>query len=134
LVAKYPICATDSRLAVPINDPSISWGVYRVSPYLSFPDQAYAREAVRAERRLELAMEGQRFFDLRRYGFAAAAAAINGYINGEGGGVEKAVTRRQYLAGAEAFSAKHMLFPIPSLQVQLSKVNGVDMLKQNTGW
>jgi hypothetical protein len=134
LVAKYPICATDSRMAVPINDPSIGWAVYKVSPYLAFPSQAYAREAVRAERRLELAMEGQRFFDLRRYGLAYASAAINGYINGEGGGAEKSLARRQYLAGAEAFSAKHMLFPIPSLQVQLSKVSGQDMLKQNTGW
>jgi starch-binding outer membrane protein, SusD/RagB family len=134
LVAKYPICATDSRIAVPINDPSIGWAVYRVSPYLAFPSQAYARDAVRAERRLELAMEGQRFFDLRRYGLTYAAAAINGYINGEGGGAEKAATRRAYLAGAELFASKHMLFPIPSLQVQLSKVNGADMLKQNTGW
>ena len=130
--SQYPGCVGDARLAVPINDPSIKWATYRVSPYPVFPSQAYAREAVRTERRLELAMEGQRFFDLRRWGLAYAAAAINGYINGEGGGAEK--TRVTYKASADAFVAKHLLYPIPYLQVELSKTGGTDNLKQNTGW
>jgi len=134
LVAKYPVCATDSRIAVPLGDPSVTWAVYKVNQYTAFPSQAYAREAVRTERRLELAMEGQRFFDLRRWGLPYAAAAINGYINGEGGGAEKTPARRLYLAGAEAFVAKHLLFPIPSLQVSLSTVGTTKMLVQNTGW
>jgi hypothetical protein len=134
LQTKYPICATDSRLAVPINDPSISWAVYRVGQYPTFASQAYGREAVRAERRLELAMEGQRFYDLRSYGLTYAAAAINGYINGEGGGSEKVAARRLYKAGAEAFIARHMLYPIPSLQIELSKVAGQSRLAQNPGW
>jgi hypothetical protein len=79
-------------------------------------------------------MEGQRLFDLRRWGFAYASAAINGFINGEGGGIEKSAARRPFLAGAETFTQRHMLFPIPDLQIQLSKVNGVSNLKQNTGW
>ena len=128
----YPGCVGDKRLAVPTNDPSIKWATYKVSQYTTFPSQAYAREAVRAERRLELAMEGQRFFDLRRWGLPYAAAAINGYINGEGGGMEK--TRVTYKASAETFAAKHLLFPIPYLQVELSKTGGTDNLKQNTGW
>jgi hypothetical protein len=134
LVAKYPVCATDSRIAVPLGDPSVSWAVYKVSPYSTFPSQAYAREAVRTERRLELAMEGQRFFDLRRWGLAYAAAAINGYINGEAGGAEKSAARRLYLANAEAFTARHLLFPIPSLQISLSTVGTQKMLTQNAGW
>ena len=134
LVAAYPICATDSRMAVPINDPSIKWAVYKVGQYPTFPSQAYGREAVRAERRLELAMEGQRFFDLRRWGLAYAAAAINGYIKGEGGGAEDVSARRLYKAGAETFIARHMLFPIPSLQIELSKVGGQNRLAQNPGW
>jgi hypothetical protein len=121
-----------SDIAVPINDPRITWAVYRIGQYSSFPTQQYARDAVRAERRLELAMEGQRFFDLRRYGNADAAAAINGYINGEGGGAEK--TRRIYKGLAETFTAKHQYFPIPDLQLQLSQVNGTSILKQNPGW
>jgi hypothetical protein len=128
----YPGCVGDTRLAVPINDPSIKWAVYKVNPYPVFPTQAYAREAVRTERRLELAMEGQRLFDLRRWGLAYAAAAINGYINGEGGGAEK--TRITYKASADAFAQKHLLFPIPYLQVELSKTGTTDNLKQNTGW
>src|SRR5690242_16367100 len=84
---KYPGCATDSRMAVAITDYH-PWATYRVGLYGTFPSQAYAREAVRAERRIELAMEGQRFFDLRRWGLTYAAAAINGFITGEGGGKE----------------------------------------------
>ena len=127
-----PACTGDARIAVPINDASINWALYRVSPYASFPSQAYAREAVRAERRLELAMEGQRFFDLRRWGFAYAAGAINGYINGIGGGMEK--TRVTYKATAETFIQRHLLYPLPNLQIELSKVGGVDRLTQNPGW
>ena len=134
LVAAYPACATDSRMAVPINDPSIKWAVYKVGQYPTFTDQAYAREAVRTERRLELAMEGQRFFDLRRWGLAYAAAAINGYINGEGGGMEKSSARRLYKAGAETFIARHMFYPIPSLEVSLSTIGGTKRLAQNPGW
>jgi starch-binding outer membrane protein, SusD/RagB family len=123
-----------TNIAVPINDPSITWAVYQVNPYPVFPDQAYARAAVRAERRLELAMEGQRFFDLRRWGLADAAAAINGYINGEGGGAEKSAARRLYKAGAEAFAQKHLLYPLPGIQIELSRVGGEQRLTQNPGW
>ena len=132
-VAKaYPQCAGDGRIAVPINDAKITWAKYNVGLYPAFPTQQYARDAVRAERRLELAMEGQRLFDIRRYGLAYATAAINGYINGEGGGAEK--TRVEYKKSAEAFTQRHLLFPIPNIQVQLSSVNGEDRLKQNPGW
>jgi hypothetical protein len=79
-------------------------------------------------------MEGQRFFDLRSYGLTYAAAAINGYIGGEGGGSEKIAARRLYKAGAEAFIARHMLYPLPSLQIELSKVAGQSRLAQNPGW
>jgi starch-binding outer membrane protein, SusD/RagB family len=126
-------CATDTRIAVPIDDPSITWAVYRVSQYPAAGwTQVYAREAVRTERRIELAMEGQRLFDLRRWGLAYAAGAINGYINGEGGGMEK--TRITYKATAETFTARHLLYPIPTIQIDLSTVGGKSPLKQNTGW
>lgn len=117
--------------AVPINSASITWAVYRVSQYpATFPSVAYAREAVRAERRLELAMEGQRLFDLRRWGIAATA--INGYLKDVGGGRED--TRRLYLANAEAFTARHLLYPIPNIQIELSKVGSENRLTQNAGW
>jgi hypothetical protein len=77
-------------------------------------------------------MEGQRLFDLRRWGIADVT--LNSYINGVGGGAEKSATRRLYKAGAEAFAAKHAWYPIPSIQIELSKVAGANTLKQNAGW
>ncbi len=88
---------------------------------------AYARQAVRTERRLELGMEGQRFFDLRRWGIADTA--INNYVATEAG-------RISYLAGvAGQFTLpKYLFYPIPSVQVELSKVGGQCQLQQNPGW
>jgi starch-binding outer membrane protein, SusD/RagB family len=125
-VAAYPTCAGDARIAVPINDPSIKWATYRVGLYpVPFASQAAARTAVQYERRAELAMEGQRFFDLQRLGIAAAT--LNAYVT-----VEK--TRRPYLVAAEAFAARHRYYPIPAIQIELSKVGQTSRLTQNTGW
>ena len=139
-VAKvYAACAGNTSLTASmpamaggISTLQMPWALYEVGLYPSFPSQAYAREAVRTERRLELAMEGQRMFDLRRWGEPYAAARINGFINGEGGGAEK--TRRKFLAAAEPFLQKHMFYPIPTSQIDLSKVGGTPRLTQNPGW
>jgi hypothetical protein len=132
VAATYPQCVGDSRLAVPIDDPTITWATYRVGLYPSFPDANYAREAIRAERRLELAVEGQRFFDLRRWGITASV--INGYLTGVGGGKEASTARRAYLTVAEPITARHRFYPIPKHQVELSKVGDTNNLKQNPGW
>ncbi|HWC74291.1 MAG TPA: RagB/SusD family nutrient uptake outer membrane protein [Gemmatimonadales bacterium] len=132
----YPTCATDATIkpmAIPLGVMSASldtlvtpWANYRIGLYTApFPDAATATKAVRFERRLELAMEGQRFFDLRRWG--AADTTINNYLATEG-------SRRAYLASASTFQARHNLYPIPDIQIQLSRVGGKDMLVQNTGW
>jgi hypothetical protein len=119
------------NIAVPITDPSITWAVYRVGQYPAAGwDQTTARTAVRYERRLELAMEGQRFFDLRRWGIAEQV--LNEYINGVGGGAEE--NRRAYLQFAEAVATRHRYFPIPILQIELSKVGAESRLAQNPGW
>ena len=60
---------------------------YKVEPYPSFTSQDMARQAVRMERRLELAMEGHRWLDLVRWGeavqvmnaFFASEAAFHAY-------------------------------------------------------
>ena len=123
--------ADRATLAVPINDPSITWAKYKVGLYTTpFASQAVAREAVRAERRLELAMEGQRFFDLRRWGIAEQV--LNAYLNGVAGGAEN--KRRLQLAGSEPFAARHALYPIPSVQIALSKTTAGGGLTQNPGW
>jgi hypothetical protein len=124
-------------MAVPINDTSIGWAKYKVGLYTSFPDQTYARTAVRTERKLELAMEGHRFFDLRRYGEDVFTNTLNCYLGiggctGVGGGAE--ATRRTWLSDAEPVTSRHMLYPIPTLQVQLSTVDGQQMVPQNPGW
>jgi hypothetical protein len=125
---------TAANMAVLINDPSITWANYKVEQYPAgspyFASQVAAREAVRTERRLELAMEGQRFFDLRRWGIADATIAA--YINGVGGGSEK--TRRLYLANTGTISSKLSLYPIPTLQIDLSKGGSGPGLQQNAAW
>jgi hypothetical protein len=125
-VALYPGCAGDGRIAVPMNDPSIAWADYSIGQYPGpWTDQATARAAVREERKLELAMEGQRFFDLRRWGIAEQV--INDYL-----AVEE--NRRLYLTAAQVFGTRHHLFPIPAIQIELSKVGTEERLVQNPGW
>jgi len=122
----YPACVGDTRLAVPINDASIGWATYKVSQYGALT-QAQARAAVRIERRLELGMEGQRFFDLRRWGEPYATATINNYLTRE-------KLRRSYKSAQLPFASKNMFYPIPPTQIDLSKEGGQDKLHQNTGW
>ncbi len=113
-------------LTVPIDDASITWADYEIGLYtVPWTDQAVARTAVRYERRLELAMEGQRFFDLRRWG--TAEQVLNDYLAAE-------TARRGFLVGAAAYTSRHNLFPLPPIQIELSQVEGVDQLVQNTGW
>jgi hypothetical protein len=126
LVALYPQCDGDARIAVPIDDASIGWADYQIGLYPAAGwDQAFAREAVRYERRLELAMEGERFYDLRRWG--TAEQVLNAYV-----AIEQ--NRRPHITGAAVFAARHSLFPLPSVQIELSQVEGEDMLVQNPGW
>ena len=55
---------------------------YKVGLYTAaWTDQAAARKAVHFERRLELSMEGHRFFDLVRWG--EAESTINKYLTYE---------------------------------------------------
>ena len=136
----YPAClpATNpdaDRIAQPLVAVSATfdtltepWARYKIGLYpVPFPDVAYARRAVRFERRLELAMEGQRFFDLRRWEPAYVDSVIPGFI-------AKEDTRRIFLASAATFAPRHHLYPIPSFQIELSKVGSTSALQQNTGW
>lgn len=73
--------------------------------------QDYARKALRFERRLELALEGHRFFDLKRWGIAGDV--INGYYQTESNKVS-------YLSGSQFIVGKHEYFPIPQSEIDLA--------------
>ena len=132
--AQGPGDAGRASIAVDIPNPAVPntfpYAVYQVGLYTtSWTDPVYAEAAVQAERRLELAMEGQRFFDLRRWG--TVIPTLNGYLTGVGGGREDA--RRLYLKFAGPLATKHLLFPIPTVQIELSG-GAQSALKQNPGW
>jgi hypothetical protein len=48
---------------------------------ISFVNQAQLRAAIKQERRVELALEGERFFDLVRWGDAVSVLGPLGYTN-----------------------------------------------------
>ncbi|MFI5160997.1 MAG: RagB/SusD family nutrient uptake outer membrane protein [Sphingobacteriales bacterium] len=95
----------------------------------------YARKAVQFERRIELGMEGHRFFDLQRWdglyggpmpkGFMANT--INAYF-----AHEKTVPdyTDRLLKGAKFTAGKNELYPIPQTQIDIAGGN----IKQNPGY
>jgi hypothetical protein len=116
------------NIPVPLDDPTTSHATYAVGTYDdAWTDQGAAREAVRLERRLELAMEGHRFFDLVRYGESYMISTMNAYM-----AVEE--TRRPFLQGRDPIGSKHTLFPIPTQAIQLSNVDGNPTMRQNPGY
>ncbi|MBK7214024.1 MAG: RagB/SusD family nutrient uptake outer membrane protein [Bacteroidales bacterium] len=94
---------------------------YKIGLYTSFPDKEYARKALRWERRLELAEEGIRFFDLVRWGIAKET--LDQYFASE-------KSKRTYLVDASFVKGKNEFLPIPQQQIILSK----GLYKQNKGY
>jgi len=84
-------------------------------------DQSYARKALRWERRLELAMEGNRFFDLVRWGIADTY--MNGYF-----ATEK--SKIAYLKNGLFTKNRDEYLPIPDNQMRFSK----GVYTQNVGY
>jgi starch-binding outer membrane protein, SusD/RagB family len=95
---------------------------YKIAPYASFPDKAFATKAVRFERRIELGMEGYRFYDLVRWG--EDVDAINKYLK-----YDQVLLPGAF--GGASYLAKHAIMPIPQSQIDLI---GADILKQNDGY
>lgn len=83
---------------------------YKIEEYSSFPTQTYAREAVRMELRLETAMEGNRFFDLVRWGIASQV--MNEYIQNES-------QFRPVMRGTQFIEGKNEYWPLPQAQLDL---------------
>ncbi|MCW9707525.1 RagB/SusD family nutrient uptake outer membrane protein [Fodinibius salsisoli] len=104
---------------------------YTVSTYPAghpaFSSKESAREAVHFERKLELSMEGHRYFDLVRWGEAKEKLdAFYDYMGGELG--------FSTYQGASFTSSKNEYYPIPQTQIDLTTVEGQPTLEQNQGY
>ena len=98
------------------------YGVHiQVNPYTDVLGQEETLARVKMERRLELAMESERFFDLVRWG--DAATVIQAYYESE-------ISSCAIYKDAHFTADKNEYLPIPASQVQAS--NG--HYTQNIGW
>lgn len=89
---------------------------YVIGEYASFPDADFARKALRMERKLELGMEGHRYFDLNRWGITVAE--LNRVLE-----YEKTMPWGSAMYGNATVGPEDVSFPIPQRQIDLS--NGV---------
>lgn len=123
--AKYTVTAT----SVPADN-------YKINAYpagqFTMRGKDYARKAVQFERRLELAMEGHRFFDLQRWdnGSGSMANILNAYQS-----VEK--TKKSFHSvnpTARFTKGVSEYYPLPQTQIDLENSSGKVVLKQNPGY
>ncbi|MCX6321015.1 MAG: RagB/SusD family nutrient uptake outer membrane protein [Bacteroidia bacterium] len=89
-------------------------GNYVISQYTTpFADKATAQKALRMERKLELGMEGHRYFDLNRWGITVTE--LNRVLT-----YEKTMPWGANLYGSASVGAEDVTFPIPQRQLDLS--------------
>jgi hypothetical protein len=92
-------------------------GNYRIGLW---PEGTDVRKALIAERHMELAMEGHRWFDLARWGIAQST--VQDFINYEANYLVK--------YSGKTYSAKWVMFPIPNDEI----VTMQGKLVQNAAW
>lgn len=97
-------------------------------PETYFQDKATARKCLRWERRLEMGMEHERFFDLRRWGIASET--LNAYFKREVKDNYNGQTYAQYYKDAKFTPGKNEFFPVPYNQMYY--IPG--LYKQNKGY
>ncbi len=104
--------SSTSRLKFANGNPESNYNIGTYQPGVNCTwTQDYARQALRWERRLEFAMEGNRFFDLVRWGIADTY--LNNYFQ-----VEK--TKRAYLKDGLFTKNRDEYLPIPLNQINFS--------------
>ncbi|NIG53019.1 RagB/SusD family nutrient uptake outer membrane protein [Chitinophaga sp. Cy-1792] len=98
---------------------------YVINEYPAFANQAYALKAIKFERKLELATEGHRYFDIGRWDDGATLMkAFYDY--------ESTITGD--LKNAEYKKGRNEYFPVPQRQIDLSQKAGKPTLSQNGGY
>jgi hypothetical protein len=98
---------------------------YVIDTYkIAWTDKDAAKAAVRFERKLELGMEGHRFYDLVRWN--TVQAELDSYLT-----YESSAERLPAAFGGAKFTDKHKLLPIPQDQIDLV---GKEILIQNPGF
>ena len=101
----------NSEYVKDFNDPSKYAANYKIGLYPAAGwNQDYARKALRTEMRLEKALEGERFFDLVRWGIAKEV--MTAYFNAE-------KDTRIYYQNA-SFDSGEEYYPIPVAQYNFS--------------
>lgn len=99
---------------------------YVIGQYaVPFASKAFALKAIYFERKLELACEGHRFFDLARWDIGEAT--LNAYY-----AFESKITAD--LPNPKFTSGKNEYYPIPQAQIDLMNRGGKELLKQNPGY
>lgn len=111
LINRIRTRAANSAWVRDFNDPTVYAANYKIGTYPAEGwTQAYARQALRTEMRLEKALEGERYFDLVRWGIAKET--MTAYFNAEKD------TRIYY--GQAQFDAGEEYLPIPVAQYNFS--------------
>lgn len=106
-------------------------GLNAVRNRVGLPDKGYSVEALRMERKHELAFEGIRWNDMRRYGKAYCIAALKTQLNQPIKNAGGDTVMKDQGAGYEArYNATLGFRPFPQSEVKLA--NGA--LTQNAGW
>jgi hypothetical protein len=98
---------------------------YKISPYTAFASKDEALKAIYFERKLELAMEGHRFFDLSRWGIAEST--LNAFFAFEG-----AITND--IKTGKFTPNKNEIFPVPQGEIDKTTIEGVPTLVQNPNY
>jgi hypothetical protein len=114
------LCSTTAFTGALVNNPVVDWtkpaANYKVEPYPNgspaFASKEEAKKAVRMEIMLEFATEGQRFFDLRRWGISNEV--LNDYIARDN-------KFRSFMKGAVYNPTEDDYWPIPQLQVDIQE-------------
>jgi hypothetical protein len=115
---------TDADPKKPILNMGADAATYQISTYSTGLTQPEALKALKMERKLELALEGHRFYDLVRWG--DDATELNSYLAYEASFIGG------HFGGPQAtYGAEDKLLPIPQRQRDLM---GSSVLSQNDGF